>query len=269
MPSSSPEPTIHEAARVCTKCERALPLVDPDTRQPNFKWVTSTYVLKSTGEKKVRHYQLRYCMDCLREQTRLKSARRRREQPEYAKNWRDKNPDKVQATARRYNGSDKGKARHRRYNKSEKGKAAVARYRSKPRVKASRRATDRRYQRRKRAEWRANIPMAVVQPYVERVVRDMRTRGNTVEEICEVVGISKHVLEKVQQGRGRSVAQDFCDALALHGDFTLEEMYERAKEWALLTGDPWPVGYDYTGRNKRKSRQLDKRRDARRTLKTA
>jgi hypothetical protein len=39
------------------------------------------------------------------------------------------------------------------------------------------------------------------------------------------------------------VTVDVADRVCQHADFTLEELTERALEWAEVTGDPWPFGY--------------------------
>lgn len=61
--------------------------------------------------------------------------------------------------------------------------------------------------------------------------------------MADWTGVDEALMFRILDGKKKSVALDTADRLATHADFTLEEIYDRAAEWALLTGDKWPKGY--------------------------
>lgn len=231
--------------QTCTKCgfEKA-----PE----DFPKVKSTYRLKD-GIKRVREYRLRYCKDCKRKQDTAKSARRRREQPDYQRQWRERNPDKVKAQQDKYNHSPGGKAARAKYAKTEKSKAAHQRYRQSRRGQATRRRAHRKKAKLKRLALSANLPAEVVRPFLERLLLEYKTPATSLAvgeppskgygELAVATGVHRDTIRHIMDGTRKGVAIEVIDKLALHADFTLEELTDRTREWAMLTGDRWPVGY--------------------------
>lgn len=65
-----------------------------------------------------------------------------------------------------------------------------------------------------------------------------------INRLAAEAGINPRSLSRIMDDPAcKSAALNVCDRLAMVGDFTLEELTDRAREWALLTGDPWPYGY--------------------------
>jgi hypothetical protein len=71
-----------------------------------------------------------------------------------------------------------------------------------------------------------------------------KSKEGPYKVLAEIVDISPDVLHDIaNKKRLRSVSVENADKLAMHGDFSLDELYERAEEWAVLTGNDWPDGY--------------------------
>ena len=219
----------------CTKCGTEYP---PD----EFPKASSTYKLKD-GTKRTRHYRLSYCFDCKRKQVNASAKTRRSSQPGYHTEWRKKNPELAKAKDDRYNRSEKGKAARRRYNRSPKGIRAYRRHARKKRMK----------ERQERQMLAAALPAAVVRPYLSRMLREFQEPANNLafgpgshkgyDDLAELVGVHRDTLRHIDDGSRKQVTIEVADKLALHADFTLDELTDRAREWAMLTGDRWPKGY--------------------------
>lgn len=236
---------VLEATRTCKKCGALKPLSE-------YPWAQRT---NKDGSKS--RYRLRHCKDCERKKRREWRKRNAEDRRRYERQWRRQNPERAKAHDDKYNHSAKGRAARKRYEKTEKGKAAQRRY--KQRIK----------------HLTADLPIEVVRPYVLRMIKEAdaervsggkmgaRGRDGAVAKLAEIVGIPKHRLSDIAyKKRLKSVSVEDADILAMHGDFTLTELYERAEEWALLTGSKWPEGYHQRrSRRKPKSRESKERRE--------
>lgn len=167
-----------------------------------------------------------YCKGCVREREARKRERNRARIRERNNEWRAKNPELSRARYKRYNDTEKGKAARKRYAHSYKGRVRAA-------------ANRRRQRRIAKLRLTANIPTPVIRPYVERLVIEL----GSVKALASAVDIDPKTLDRVVNGSSKSVQLDTADKLSLLGDFSLDELAYRAAEWALLTGDKWPVGY--------------------------
>lgn len=176
-------------------------------RKKEFPSVTRSYRLKN-GEVRYNTYKLSYCLVCLRRQKR--EAERNR-----APRKRKLTPEQKRIA----NARSSSKAARRRYRQTLKGKQA-----------------DKRTKKKAQAKLKARIPTPVIQPFVEQMVR----RAGTLRAVAEATGVHERRLREILRGRTKSVSIPICDSLSLHAEFTLQELVERAEEWALLTGNSWP-----------------------------
>lgn len=64
-----------------------------------------------------------------------------------------------------------------------------------------------------------------------------------IGRIARRTGVAERSLNRVLEATYKSVELEIADKLAAAGDFTLNELTDAAREWALLAGDPWPLGY--------------------------
>jgi hypothetical protein len=104
----------------------------------------------------------------------------------------------------------------------------------------SSRAARRRYRHRLRAYGTVTIPTAVVKPFLDRMVALAGSR----RALAAIIGVPERTLYAISHEERKGIRQATVDRLSVHGEFTLQEVLDRAKEWALLTGDPWPHGYE-------------------------
>lgn len=194
-------------------------------------------------------------------------------------NYQDRcrnNPESVARARAKYNASEKGRAARKRYQESAKGKKTITEYRESEGYKEHKRKYERSAKgKKKRRNWEqrqreiqrrrliANLPVAVVKPYVERVLREFgipadslarglpSVKGEKMDdvqdqghrEMARALGVGEDTIRNVLRGRNKSVSLSFCDKLCAFADFSLEELTDRAEEWAFLTGDSWPMGY--------------------------
>lgn len=96
---------------------------------------------------------------------------------------------------------------------------------------------------------RTGIPVEVFKPYLEWVLTSCKQHTRTGEPgisvLAEWTDIDDRVFSRVLTGYEGvyTVTVDVADRVCQHADFTLDELTERALEWADVTGDPWPFGY--------------------------
>ncbi len=95
---------------------------------------------------------------------------------------------------------------------------------------------------------KTGIPVEVFKPYLEWVLQYCVQYGRCetgVSVLAEWTDTDERVFSRVIQGADGvyTVTVDVADRVCQHADFTLEELTERALEWAEVTGDPWPFGY--------------------------
>lgn len=223
MTSQSVSP---KAKRTCKKCGRTK-------RIGLFPWAQRT---NKDGSKS--KYRLHHCKVCERKKRREWRRRNAEDRRAYERQWRKDNPQRAKAHDDKYNHSKKGRIVRKRYEGTNKGKAAQRRY--KQRIK----------------HLTADLPIEVVRPFVLRMIQvadaehvsggrmGAKSRDGAVATLAEIVGIPKHrVYDIAYRKRLKSVNIEDADRLAMHGDFTLTELYDRAEEWALLSGSSWPQGY--------------------------
>lgn len=214
---------------------------------------------KRNGETRL----LGTCRECLRK----KQRERARANPEQVRarkqRWRERNPGAEHEHVKKYNITEKGRERTRRYNNSDQGRRVKEEWLQTPEGKRSRRRAIRNYSAKmKRARQLARlkataaIPNAVVRPYVLAMLRriavdlpegrpDQKWTG--IGELSTSTGVSDKQLRRILNETQKMVELDVCDRLSLCEDFTLEELSQRAEEWATLTGDDWPIGYHKRG----------------------
>lgn len=256
--------------RTCIKCQEEQPL-------DQFK---GSWRRRANGD---RYWtETKVCLTCTRARRRawieanperVKEHERRaaKSEPARAAKRRYGRTEKGKAAQQRYRSSAKGRANKRRadreYRKSERGKASTQRYRETPagrRAEAKARRNRKLKLKRERREKRkqreleqkkltANIPSPVLKPYIEKLLREfgipldspeVRQRGTMgLQALADAVDVDATVLRRVLKGQSRSVEIHTVDQISTYADFSLDELVERAEEWALLTGDPWPKGY--------------------------
>lgn len=234
---------VEETHRVCKKCRRKK-------RIGLFPWAQRT---NKDGSKS--RYRLRHCQACERKKRKKWRREHAEERRAYERQWRKDNPKRAKKHDDKYNHSVKGRRARKRYEKTEKGRAAHARYRARLKLLT------------------ADLPIEVVRPYLLRMLNEANanyvsggrigaksTEGGTAK-LAEIVGIPKHRLHDIaHKQRLKSVSVDDCDRLAMHGDFSLVELYVRAEEWAALTGNNWPEGY-HRKRSRRKPMKRETKAD--------
>jgi hypothetical protein len=105
-------------------------------------------------------------------------------------------------------------------------------------------------------EQTADIPIEVALPYFDQIYNQFKiTRQNWKaggkftkpgsQEMSEVLGIAPKKLSLILNEKKKQVSMEDCDKLQLHGDFSLQEMYDTAKEWAEKHPEAnWPIAYD-------------------------
>lgn len=217
---------------------------------------------KRNGETRL----LGTCRECLRrkQRERAKTAAGRRKTRARRRRWRERNPGAEYEHTLKYNHTDKGRERTRRYNNSEKGRAVKEAYLATPEGQASRQRALRKYRAKRkqaarlaRAKLTAALPLAVVRPFVlamlQRVAVDLpestrvERKWMGIGELADLTGVSEKQLRRILNETVKMVELDVCDRLQTHEDWNLGELVSRAEEWALLTGDAWPVGYHRRG----------------------
>jgi hypothetical protein len=190
-------------ARRCPRCGNYGKQVFPKTR--------SSYRLKD-GTVVRKEYELKYCHACLRRQ---KNRAERQRGPR----------KRTSEEKTRNNHLPSSKAARRRYRKTKKGKRTGRRSKIRARRKALRLLT-------------APVPVEIIQPYLTRLLETRTQRGLELE-----TGVSARTQHAILKGERRGATLETLDGLAQTGEFTVEEIYDRAKEWAFLTKDSWPDGY--------------------------
>lgn len=81
-----------------------------------------------------------------------------------------------------------------------------------------------------------------------------------VKRLAEVSSVDERVIRRVFEKDSLSMSLDTMDRLIMYTDYTLDDLMDMASEWAMLTDDPWPVGYRGVARmlkEMRESREID------------
>lgn len=207
-----------------------------------------------------------YCKECGAKKAREEYDKHPERCRKRGRRWRKEHRDKALASQKKYRESERGKKKRRAYRNSPKGKEVYDTWRKSPKGKKAHHAAEVRY-RRKLRSLTANLPIEVVRPFVARMVKEAdaehvpggikgaRSKGSGYRELARITGVSKDTIwDIVNKESLKSVDIGVADKFAMHGDFTLDELYARAEEWAFLTKSPWPEGYF------RKQRKAPKRR---------
>lgn len=219
-----------------------------------------------------RNKKSTYCKECGAAKAREAYAKDPEAQRRAHQSWRQQNPDKAKEAKCKYNGSARGQAKRRAYRRSSKGKEIARRYAESDAGKEALKRGEKRYRDKMRG-LTANLPVEVVRPFVARMVkvadaehvsggiRGARSRSaGGYQELARLVGVSHNVLwDIVNKKTLKSVEIKVADRLAMFGEFTLGELYERAEEWAILTHSNWPEGY--YRRQRYKSAKRRRKRD--------
>lgn len=219
-----------------------------------------------------------YCKKCGADKARAEYAKDPAKFRKAAKRRRKKDPEKAKAAKRKYAHTEKGRRTRQAYRRSEKGRQIARNYAQSERGMAAQRRGEEAYREKLRG-LTAALPIEVVRPFVQRMVIEAEaeyissgTRSATDGKggyaiLAKLIGIPKHRLRDIAKKKHlKSVNVKDADRLAMYGDFSLSELYERAEEWALLTGSKWPKGYHkkrsqrkkkcYESRTKRENRVL-------------
>lgn len=142
--------------------------------------------------------------------------------------------------ARRTEDPEGARQRDKEHRKTDSYQRAQTRYRAKPKARRKDGARVRRYRRRQRLIQMANIPVPVIRPFVAVMAKDVGGQ----RELARRTGVHERLIWAIIKEERKGMTIDTCDKLAVYsGLFTLDELAERAREWAQLTGDRWPVGY--------------------------
>ena len=200
-----------EVLHKCSRCPRWAPRT-----KEHFAWT----------RREDREYLLSYCRECGREARRKTRAKNPDIYRENTQRWRAKNPEGRKRLDRRYNSTDAGRRRLKRAERLSRILAV------------------------------APIPTPVVKPFVEQACRELaRFAGDNVKgeipgqtQLAEATGVNQRRIYDILNNKSRSVSIDIADALCTEIGTSLPELVERAREWAVLTGDPWPHGYKLDGR---------------------
>lgn len=209
-PKAEPEPR----RQVCPKCSR-------------LRHINAFAEYQMRGKT----YRRRVCNVCERKRHRTPEARAAASARKAR--FRARHAEELREAERQRNGQPARVASRKKYEQTEKGKAAQRRYKA----------------RRKRMAV-ARLPYEVCAPYFERLLRYMKAEypDDALEVLAEWAGCPRDQLYRYTAGLRSSVPQEVMDALSLEADFTLDELIDRAREWALLTGDSWPMGKKYAPR---------------------
>jgi hypothetical protein len=188
------------------------------------------------------------------------------------------NAERNAARARAWNDAHRERAQQHRRNsyrrltadpeRREARNRQIAEYRRRNRPRVNQ--WERNGRARKMRARKARLPREPVMPYLEWMVRiahqqveDERSagvvysdtprhprgaQGDTLKgytRLAEWMGIDESTVRKLFTGRAATVSQYAIDGLACRpeAEFTLYEVLDRAREWAVLTGDSWPFGY--------------------------
>lgn len=182
-----------------------------------------------------------YCKPCRR----AYRAERKRSHPNAAKEASDKYREsaKGKETRSQYRNSVKGQRQHKRYRRSEAGRTSSAR-------------AHKKYINKLRQQTAA-LPTDVVRPFVDRMLAEIKAEHGLSSRsggrdrkrspnglLAEVTGLTVEDIYNIVKAQPiKKVRVDIADKLALAAGIPLHVFYERAEEWALLTGDSWPEGY--------------------------
>ncbi len=78
--------------------------------------------------------------------------------------------------------------------------------------------------------------------------------------MADVVGISSRSLSNILDETRGSISLEVCDKIALHGDFSLNEMFEDTIEWAKEHPEKhWPEDYISGARKARGNKESRER----------
>lgn len=64
-----------------------------------------------------------------------------------------------------------------------------------------------------------------------------------VGRLSTISGVPERSIFRMFQADAASMTLDLADRLFMHTDYTLDDLVDIASEWAMLTSDPWPIGY--------------------------
>lgn len=215
----------------CGKVKREY---DPETGIPQFKTRRTDGILYLTGQ----------CSECGAKTAQLSYEKDKDKAKQRAKEWKRRNADSVREAGRlRARVANKNRTAEQRAKDAERMAVYYRKNRERVRVMANGRKA------LKKAELIAEIPSEVLKPYLETAIRELDQPdekgllGGGVSRLARLTGVSERRISEVRNGGKASMNLDMVDKIAARCHFTLEEITERTREWALLTGADWPVDY--------------------------
>jgi hypothetical protein len=82
-----------------------------------------------------------------------------------------------------------------------------------------------------------------------------------LQELARRLEVNEDYISDMRRGKKKRVTLDFVDRLAIHqGLFDLDEIRDRSREWAQLTGARWPEDYQPREKGFRELRRPRRRR---------
>jgi len=117
--------------------------------------------------------------------------------------------------------------------------------------------------------YEANLPVEVVKPYVKIVYnefkltkrKDSRVIWPGISEMATITGISSKSISDILSEKRNSVSVDMCDRIALHADFSLDQIFEDTIEWAEKHPEKkWPEDDEWHHGNKKNLKRKAKKK---------
>jgi DNA-binding XRE family transcriptional regulator len=108
--------------------------------------------------------------------------------------------------------------------------------------------------------YEANLPVEIVKPYTVRVYQQFKvtkrenpqTNWPGIAEMADVLGLTTKSLGQILNEQRKSFTLELCDKIALHGDFSINEMWEDTLEWAFANPKAnWPKDYITSARGQK------------------
>lgn len=195
----------------------------------------------STSNKNGKIYMSNQCNECAKETNRRSYRARKKSTIKRVKRWKRDNPERVAQyrEAERLKQRERDRIRQQDPEWRAKNQARMRDYYQ--RNKEAEKARTKEYKRKKRIEFQADLPLEVIVPFLQEAVQVF---GHSA--YARLVGFNeKRLRTLLEGGPGTAVSVALADKLAMAsgGRFTLEELHDRTKEWAFLTGMPWPEAY--------------------------
>lgn len=101
--------------------------------------------------------------------------------------------------------------------------------------------------------YKQKLPSEVVSEYVEEAIKSY----GSLSLLAKVTGLDPGTITNIQKCNEPGVPVGYCDILSIHNNFSLDEITEKAIEWAENNKEAnWPDSDKYAPDNRRRSQKV-------------